>query len=191
MVNRTVKMPFYILSSCLCLVLACASNPHKAKTLDTDLDHSEAVRGDSKIGLKDGEMVYQRKVTMKEELRRLEIEVYSLEDRVYGNRKYGSQGLYGVLKKCRLEKVSEANGGSGQLQWTEPLERVTDKEDQLKMGLDDNKKLIGVSEEYLRDRIARFKGYKHTLGKREDEYQEKIEICQAKLRSQKYRKSVQ
>jgi len=169
------------------LFAACSSNPHKAKEIDTKMDSSqEQMDADSSIGVKDGNMIYQKKVNMSEELRRLQISVYSLEDRVYGNRKYGSLGLYGVLKQCRLKVVSKKNGGSGTLVWTEPLDRVTDKEDEFDIGLNDKKKMIGVSEEFLKDRIARFKGYKQVLQKREDEYKEKVDICQAKLRSQKF-----
>jgi len=176
-----------ILASFLLGLGACSSNPHKAKKLDMDLDHAQKVNGNSKIGVKDGEMVHQTEVEMKEELRRLEINVYSLEDRVYGNRKYGSEGLYGVLKKCRLDLSNEVNGGNGKLKWTEPLERITDKEDNYKVGLSKDKKLVGVSREYLRDRIQRYKGYQHLLHKREDEYKEKVEVCENNLRSQKYR----
>lgn len=165
---------------------ACASNPHEAKEIDTSMETEEKMSGETSIGVKDGDMVFRKKVDMAEELRRLQISVYSLEDRVYGNRKYGSAGLYGVLRQCRTEVTAKENGGDGKLMWTEPLERVTDKEDEFNVGLDDKKKLIGVSQEFLHDRLGRFKEYKRVLQKREDEYKEKIEICQAQLKSQKY-----
>ncbi|MCB0377248.1 MAG: hypothetical protein KDD33_02030 [Bdellovibrionales bacterium] len=164
----------------------CAHNPHKAKEIDTSMEKEEALNGESSIGVKDGDMVYQKKVNMAEELRRLQISVYSMEDRVYGNRKFGSQGLYGTLKKCRLDLVSPENGGDGKLIWTEPIDRVTDKEEEFDIGYDDKDKIIGVSQEFLKDRIARFKDYKKVLQKREDEYKEKVEICDAKLKMQKH-----
>ncbi len=165
----------------------CASNPHKAKEIDTSMEKEKSLNNEESIGVKDGDMVYQKKVDMAEELRRLHINVYSLEDRVYGNRKYGSQGLYGVLKKCRAELVNPRNGGNGKLKWTEPIDRITDKEDEFDVGYSKDK-LVGVSQEYLKDRIDRFKGYKKTLQKREDEYREKVEICENDLKAQIYKR---
>ncbi len=150
------------------------------------MEKSENLTAEQRIGVKDGNLMYQQKVNMAEELRRLQIDVYSLEDRVYGSRKFGSQGLYGTLRTCRKDLVDPKNGGGGKLKWTEPMDRVTDKEEEFKIGLDDKDKIIGVSEEFLKDRIERFKEYKRTLQKREDEYQEKVEICEAELNAQKH-----
>src|SRR6185312_16188041 len=143
----------------LSLVAGCASNPNKAKKIDTTLSKDDAVSGDERVGVKDGNMVVQKKVAMNEELRRLQYEVYELEDRVYGNRKYGSKGLYGALKDCRAETVSKKNGGDGKLIWTEPEDRVTDKEDEFNIGVDEHDKLVGVTEEFLKARLARFDKY--------------------------------
>ncbi len=147
------------------------------------MQNSQQVSGDTAVGVKDGNMVVQKKVIMNEELRKLQYEVYELEDRVYGNRKYGSLGLYGVLRDCRLQISDTKNGGDGKLKWTEPIDRVTDKEEDFKIGLDEEKKLVGVSEEFLADRIKRFKTYKTLLNSREDEYEEKLAICKADLKT--------
>ncbi len=162
---------------------ACGTNPHKAEVIDTKIDSKGQISGDTSVGIKAGNMIVQKKVMMNEELRRLQNEVFELEDHVYGNRKYGSKGLYGVLKDCRSDISTRALGGSGKLQFTEPIDRVTDKEEEYKVGLDDKKQLIGVSEEFLKDRIERFKGYKLLLQKRQDEYDDKVEICKNELRS--------
>lgn len=169
----------------LALIAGCKSNPNKAEKIDTGLKNSADVTGDTQVGVKDGNMVVQRKVAMNEELRRLQYEVYELEDRVYGNRQYGSKGLYGALKDCRGEIVSKKYGGDGKLIWTEPIDRVTDKEDEYNIGLDEKDKLVAVSEEFLKDRIARFNKYRQTLLKRQDEYEEKLEICDADLKAKK------
>lgn len=63
--------------------------------------------------------------------------------------------------------------------WTEPLDRVTDKEDELKVGVDEKKNLVGVSEEFLKDRMERFARYRLILQKRSDEFEEKITACKA------------
>lgn len=164
---------------------SCAHNPNKAEKIDTKIESQAAVNGDTTVGVRDGNMVVQRKVAMNEELRRIQNEVYELEDHVYGNRKYGSLGLYGVLKDCRTQLSDKDNGGSGKLSWTEPMDRVTDKEEEMNIGLDDKKNLIGVSEEMLRDRIERFRNYKMVLQKREDEYDDKVAICKNELKTQK------
>lgn len=173
-----------ILTLSLAALAACSSK-HKAKDIDTEMSNTGAVSGDTQVGVKDGNMVVQKKVMMNEELRRLQYEVYELEDRVYGNRKYGSLGLYGVLKTCRADLSDPKNGGDGKLMWTEPMDRVTDKEDEFQMGLDEKEKLVGVSEEFLKDRIARFIEYKKVLHKRQDEYEDKVAICRAELRARK------
>jgi hypothetical protein len=166
-------------------MLGCTTNPHKAEKIDTKMNGAETITGEEHVGVKNGNMVVQKKVEMNEELRRLQYEVYELEDKVYGNRKYGSKGLYGALKDCRAETVSKKNGGDGKLVWTEPADRITDKEDEFNIGLDEQNRLVGVSEEFLKDRITRFSKYRTTLLKRQDEYEEKLEICDAGLKAKK------
>ena len=165
------------------LMIGCMTNPNKAEKIDTKVDKSAKVTGDTQVGVKDGNMVVQRKVLMSEELRTIQNEVYELEDHVYGNRKYGSLGLYGVLRDCRASLSDVRNGGSGKLQFTEPMDRVTDKEEEYKIGLDEKDQLVGVTEEFLKDRIERFRKYKQILQKREDEYDEKVTICKNDLKN--------
>jgi hypothetical protein len=162
------------------LATACTHNPHKAEKMKTKMDAAQPIQ-DEKVGVKDGNMVVQKKVEMAEELRRIQFDVYELEDRVYGNRKYGSNGLYGTLKECRTKLTSKENGGDGKLMWTEPVDRVTEKEEEFNLGVDEENRVVGVSEEFLRDRLARFRKYKSLLSKRQDEYEEKLEICDAAM----------
>lgn len=179
-----------ILSSVLLtLTTSCSTNPNKAEKIETKIENSSQVNDETQVGVKEGLMVVQKKVQMNEELRKIQYDVYELEDRVYGNRKYGSLGLYGVLRDCKLQLSDPKNGGDGKLMWTEPIDRVTDKEDDFKIGLDEEKKLVGVSEEFLGDRIKRFKGYKSVLNKRQDEYEEKLAICKAELKSKSIKNS--
>jgi hypothetical protein len=109
-----------------------------------------------------------------------------LEEQVYGNEAFKTLGLYGVLKDCRLQLTDKKNGGDGKLIWTEPLDRVTSKEEEFKIGVDEHDKLVAVSEEFIKDRIARFKEYKSLLTKRQLEYQQKVDICTAELNARKY-----
>jgi hypothetical protein len=163
----------------------CSHNPNKAEKIDTKVDKASAINSQETVGVKNGNMIVQKKVQMNDELRRLQYEVYELEDRVYGNKKYGSKGLYGALKDCRAEAVSKKYGGNGKLTWTEPMDRVTDKEDDWNIGVDEQDKIVGVSEEFLKDRLARFQNYKKLLEKRQSEYEEKLEICDADLKAKR------
>lgn len=165
-------------------LMGCHSSPHKAEKIETKVEKAVAV-GEETIGVKNGNMIVQKKVEMNEDLRRLQYEVYELEDRVYGNRKYGSKGLYGALKGCREQIVSKKLGGDGKLIWTEPAERVTDKEDEFNVGIDERDKIVAVTEEFLKDRIERFRKYKQLLLKRQGEYEEKLEVCDADLKAKK------
>lgn len=182
-------MKKYLVLALPLLSLACSHNPNKAEKIETKMERKQDIVGDESLGVKNGNMVVQKKVVMSEELRRIQYEVYELEDHVYGNRKFGSLGLYGTLKECRLAVSDKKNGGDGKLKWTEPLERVTDKEDEFNIGIDEQDKLVGVSEEFLKDRLARFRNYKLVLQKRQDEYDEKVSICQAELKSKQFDQS--
>ncbi len=180
-----MTLKLILAASILAVLGGCRSNPHKARSIETKMDNVQAVSAGENLGIKDGNMVVQKKVAMNEELRKLQYEVFELEDRVYGNRKYGSKGLYGALKACREELVSKKLGGTGKLMWTEPADRVTDKETEFNIGVDETDKIVAVSEEFLKDRIARFLKYRSTLQKRQDEYEEKLEICDAELKAKK------
>lgn len=177
------KLGLAVVFSVGVMVTACSSNPHKAERIKTEVDKGAVVSGDERVGVKDGNLVVQRKVLMNEELRKLQHEVYELEDRVYGNRKYGSKGIWGVLRDCRAQLSDKKNGGDGKLMWTEPADRVTEREEEYKIGIDEKEKIVAVSEEFLKDRITRFRGYKSVLQKREDDLDDKLKICQAELRS--------
>ena len=173
----------FLLPMTILIFLGCSSNPNKAEKIDTQISNAQSINSETTLGLKDGNMIVQRKVDMNEELRKLQYEVYELEDRVYGNRKYGSLGLYGVLRECKSQLADTKNGGDGKLIWTEPMDRITDKEDEFKIGIDEKNKLVAVSEEFLKDRIERFRGYKKILNSRQDEYEEKVAICKTTLKS--------
>jgi hypothetical protein len=181
-----MSLKHFILALALISLVGCSHNPHKAEKIDTKMEKDSVITGDDHVGVKDGDLVVQKKVMMAEELRDLQYEVYSLEDHVYGNAKYGSLGLYGVLKSCKLQLSDKKLGGDGHLIWTEPIDRVSDKEEEFKVGIDENQKIVGVSDEFLKDRITRFHEYKKLLRKRDLEYQEKVDICQTEIRARQF-----
>lgn len=168
----------FLLLPLLLLQSSCRSNPHKADVVETPVEKSDMVASDAKIGLnKEGEMVYQKKAILAEELRKLENDVYDLEDRVYGTRKYGTQGLYGKYSTC-LRKVE--TGDRGNLPKLEKIDRWSDKDENASLGLNqDSTKLTSITEEKLRDRLGKFQEYRRVLQEREDQYNESIKNCEA------------
>ncbi|MGZ3775780.1 MAG: hypothetical protein ACXVCY_18455 [Pseudobdellovibrionaceae bacterium] len=170
----------------ICFIVSACASKHKAKDIDTVVDMSAPVRSDSVVGVKDGDMVYQRKVAMNEELRRLELDVYDLEAKVFGGPRYlDNRGLYGVLKDCRVAVGEIENKGDGKVRWTEKREYVTPEEDFSSIGIEDKKRIVGLSEEFLKDRLERFRNYKKILEARQDEYETKVKVCQLELAAQK------
>ena len=175
----------------------CSSNPNKAEKIDTKLEHKEDVGGGQSLGINDkGEMVVQNKVRLATYLRDLQRDVYSTETDIYGDDSVGRGGLYGVLRDCKDEARSKKYGGDSKV--TPPPERdiktagedisitaIIEKVNPGKMGVDENKQLVGVSEDYLTDRIKRFEGYKVSYQERKSWFQEEIRKCQADLKDKK------
>jgi hypothetical protein len=155
---------------------ACASN--KAEKMDTRLEKSQELQTGQTVGLRDGNVVVQRKVFLAEELRKLEAEVVGLENELYGNKKFGTKGLQGVHFECEKKLADPRVGGNGKLKPLERSERLSDKEEELKFAIDEKEQLVGVSEEMLRDRIERFQGHRKILRERYDEMETGIEVCE-------------
>jgi len=160
---------------------ACASK-HKAEERDTRLEKAQTVNGNT-VGLdKDGKVMVQTKVFLAESLRSLEKDVYATENDLYGNEQYGTRGIQGVLKECEKKLADPRIGGSGKLKPLASSGPVTETEEELKFVIDENGNLVGVTEEKLRDRIERFRGYKKVLSARKAELSTEIEICEQKHR---------
>lgn len=174
------------------LFSGCASQLEKrneVEDLDTKLEGAKEVSGGDRIGIRDNKMKVQKKVLLVEELRRLENETYGLEYEVYGNRQYGTIGLYGSYRDCHTELNSASLGGSGKLKPIEPAAPVINEDPFFKFGKDESGELVGVSEEYLSERIDRFKKYREVLEKRRTEYETKVRICENDLKNAKFKSS--
>lgn len=170
----------------LVLCVGCASNPNKAKDLDTSIEKSESINDHSSIGVKDGNMIYQKKVMISEELRNLQIRTHEMEASVYGGPRYlDNRGYWGVLKDCR-EKISLLE--DGKLKWTEKREYVIPESDKVIIGIDEKGKIAGLTEEYLNDRLTRYREYKSILEARSEDLQEKIATCKMELKSKQKEK---
>lgn len=159
-------------------ITGCKSNPHKAEVLDTKTEKEDVVANGEKVGLNSsGEMVYQKKIMMAEELRKLQEDVYDLEDKVYGTRRYGTKGLHGKYADC--VKMSKPENKTT-LPKIDKLDRWSDKDEDIKIGIDaDKNKLASVTEEKLKDRMSKFQEYRRILQQKEDEYSDNLKTCQA------------
>jgi hypothetical protein len=165
------------------LATACASNKNKAEKMDTQLEKQQNVSGGTTVGLRDGNVVVQRKVKLAEELRKLEGEVFAAENELYGNEQYGTTGLQGHYKECLKKLADPRIGGSGKITPIASSAPVTENEQELKFAIDEKEELVGVSEEMLRDRIKRFQGYRSVLRERKGEISTNLELCENEHRN--------
>ncbi len=170
------------------LVLAgCAHDQYKAHKISSNLKYAEPITGNEELGVKNGDLVVQKKVLMSEQLRDLQNKVYALQDRVYGDEDYHSEGIYGALVKCRAALVSPAYGGNGHLMWTEPMDRVVHSSKDFIVGLDNRNQIIGIKTEYLKNRIARFRQDYAILKHREHELTTQLDVCDTALNAAKWK----
>lgn len=155
---------------------ACKSNPNKAEILNTDIEKTTLVSNDERVGVNENEeMVYQRKVLLAEEIRKLQNSVTETEDRVYGTRAYGTTGLLGSYRRCYMQLMPERRE---QFPAPEGPDRMSEREEDVKVGIDPKgERLHAVSEEKLIDRLTRLKEYRKTLQTREDGMSEGLERC--------------
>lgn len=164
----------------LIAMVGCKSNPHKAENLDTKTEKEDVVANGERIGLdSSGDMIYQKKVMMAEEIRKLQDDVYDLEDKVYGTRRYGTKGLYGKYSDCLKKSKPDIKASLPKI---DKLDRWSDKDEDIKIGVDPDKdKLASVTQEKLKDRMAKFQEYRRILQQKEDEYEDNLKTCQAQL----------
>lgn len=176
--------------------LACSSKEKsheeksEVKEVTTVLENQQKIAGDDTMGVRDNKVVIQKKVLLAEELRRMENETYAMEYQVYGNREYGTKGLYGVYRDCKTDVNSPEFGGQGKVEPVEPPAPVVKEDPFFQFGKDEKGVLVGVSEEFLSERIERFKKYKTVLEKRLMEYETKVRICENDLKNAKAKAAV-
>lgn len=166
---------FYITAMFLVLS-ACKSNPNKAEVLNTDVQKATLVSTNERVGVNDNdEMVYQRKILLGEEIRKLQNSVVETEDRVYGTRAYNTSGLLGAYRRCYQQLSPERRD---QFPAPEGPDRLSEREEDLRVGIDTKAdRLHAVSEEKLMDRINRLKEYRKTLQSKEDVMVDGLERC--------------
>lgn len=173
--NSSMLNPTHLL---LILVMfhlqACRSN--KAKIIETEISKTSAVGTDTAVGVDDGDtMILQKKLHLSEEIRRMREDTFDLEDRVYGNRKFQSTGLYGKYKSCYL-KLNEDQ--KSQLPKPGNLDRWTDESEEIKIGYNQSKEqLIALKEDKLNDYLDKLRERKKNLQEKEDTFNDGIRRC--------------
>jgi len=155
---------------------AACSSKDKARNIETKMDRKQELQGEQ-LGVKDGNVVIQRKVLLAEELRKLQRDVYEKEYSLYGNPQ-GSKGMHDQLKECHKKLSDPRIGGSGKLKDIEKPDILTKQESEFKFGIDENDQLVSISEEGLNSRINRFQKYNQVYSERIGEMQGKIEVCE-------------
>lgn len=173
----TRSMSLALLGLALVLVAAgCKTNPNKATVLETHVEKTTTVSDSERVGVNgDEEMVYQKKLSLAEEIRKLQNSVVDTEDRVYGTRAYGTKGVLGKYRLCYQKLPSDK---LAQFVAPEGNDRISERDEDLKVGIDAKEnKLSALSEEKLMDRIQRLSAYRKTLQGREDTWTEGLERC--------------
>ena len=172
---------------CMSILVSCSSKekpapPIEAKDIKTQLDKSQTVSTDTTVGVNDdNHVVMRKKQEMVEYLRQLEWDVRSEQDKLYGNDKFDSKGMWGQLQDCRIKANAKALGGEGTL--TEMPERVENIEEREfdQVGFDESGRLVGLTEEHLSQRVQRFKKYKESLKKQRGNIELETKKCQVAI----------
>lgn len=159
--------------------VACASPEKKIEPLNTQLQEKQGINGSESVGTNSaGDLVYQKKMNLVNELVKIEDEVTDLQDRVYGSPDYNSKGLYGKALACRKAKALK----TGEMSFIPDKSPVVE-EDQVRVGQDaQSQKLIALTEENLVKRLERFKEYKKVLFERREQVENYIEKCEVDLK---------
>ena len=165
--------------SLLILLSLTACFSKKIKEEDTKLENADTISATEAIGKNaDGDIVYQKKAILVNEIVKLEDEVTQLQDDVYGTPDYNSKGLYGKALACRKKKAIKT-GEFGKVPEKSPIL----EDDKTRLVQDaQTKKLLALTEEDLYKRFDRFKEYKLKLFNSREEIEKYIDQCEAELK---------
>ncbi len=174
------SVPLLLAITSISLFINGCANPNKAKEIDSQIEKATELAANQKVGVKDGNMIYQQKQIIGEELRKLESNVTMNEDRVLGNRKYRSLGLWGELRDCKNSLAKKLGKTPEPMT---PPERLSDKIEPLNMGIEKSEqKLASIKEELLHDRMKKYQDYLIELQKKETQYENELSICKSQLK---------
>lgn len=161
------------------LMVGCSSSEKKKVTeVDTKLKNEVLLGSGESIGVKEDELLFQKKTNLVTEITNLENEVILLEDRVFGSKMHGSKGLMGEYDKCRVKRAEVTGVYSGKIK-----EAAYQKDSQRKIYIEKGSgRLITLTQENLEDRFKKLSGYKVVLEDAENEIQDYLTQCQLDLK---------
>lgn len=157
-------------------VVGCASSKkEELPIIDTKVQNPQHVSDGAQVGQnQSGDLVYQEKSNVLQDLVNLENEVMLLQDEVYGTEKYKSKGLYGKVKACRKKQAMK----TGEMKYV-PEKTIVVDDDQVKTGIENGtQKYINWTQEKVVQRIQRYKDYKQKFLDIREELEDFLEKCE-------------
>lgn len=130
-----------------------------------------------------GDTVIQEKMKLVDYLIELEREVYTAEESIYGNKSYGNIGKYGTLENCLTELQKRTTGKWGMVELPEKILLTRLGGPTKKVGIDEKKQLVVLSQEEITDRIKRFEKYKQTYENQDEWFDVEVKNCTLKLKN--------
>jgi len=158
------------------LLIGCASSKkEEVPVIDTKVSNANHVSENAQVGQnQSGDLVYQEKSIITQDLVNLENEVMLLQDEVYGTEKYKSKGLYGKVKACRKKQAMK----TGEMKYVPEKTMVMD-DDQVKIGIENGtQKYINWTQEKVVQRFQRYKDYKQKFLDIREELEDFLEKCE-------------
>lgn len=165
------------------LLAGCGSKRDVHEELDKTLDTNLNDKGE-RVGLRDNEIVIQKRVSLEQNLAKLKNEVIDLENAIYGASRRNPGGLWEGLRDCRKRISDPRVGGTGKPEPMERWEKISEKDEEFDFKVDKKRNtVVGISEEAMQTRLDRLKTQKTMLEERYDQLRDKLETCDDNYRS--------
>jgi len=163
----------------LLVAVGCSSSPDPTEDFDEILRSQTPDKRES-VGLKDDKVMIKKKVHLEGRLWKLNSQINDVENAIYGRSRKDPGGIWESLRICRKRLSDPRIGGNGVPEKMEKWEKVTEKEEDFQYFVNDDKNVIGVTEEELTTRVTRLKKHKSLLDQQFDSFKEKMLLCESK-----------
>jgi len=163
-----------IVTAALFLMLACSTNRHEVKNLETNLETKGQV-GDRTVGItSDNELILQEERTAADELRIQE----SINEQLLGS--YETERF--ELKRCRVDISDPRLGGNGVIPPISEIDRMKAPETvREEIGLAEDGQVKVVKKSYYKDKLQLERAYQKSLAKMIDITARHKEECEYKM----------
>lgn len=170
-----------VLSACASKDVPVVSTKDDTKKFDKNVNFNGG--SGEKMGVRDDQVVIQKRGYLETELARMASQTSDLQDAIYGKSRQEAGGLWEELRRCRQRLSDPRLGGTGQPDAQEKWENVISNDDDMKYVVDKYNTVVSVNEEEVSQRLVRFRKYKAVLGDKYDSYKDKLESCQNRYRT--------